>query len=118
MPALGLEIRTPPGAGVTMQPDDQFAGLLPSAYAPMEITSWTDRIWIKRWLGHIHDHYAQEQRKHVQLPKTHTSQPTCDGRTIPPAVTSVRGDLAPAFRFTFRRGLPPLLAEPYRLGQV
>lgn len=42
---------------------NQLADLSPSAYAPYRdpreyITSWTDRIWIKRGLGRIHQHYA------------------------------------------------------------
>ena len=46
---------------------DQLEGLSPSAYAPYRnpreyITSWTDRIWIKRGLGQIHDHYAPDVR--------------------------------------------------------
>lgn len=44
---------------------DQLDGLSPAAYAPYRdpreyITSWTDRIWITRGLGRIHDHYAPD----------------------------------------------------------
>ena len=49
---------------------DQLEGLSPSAYAPYRdprdyITSWTDRIWIKRGLGRIHDHYAEGVQVHT-----------------------------------------------------
>ena len=48
----------------------QLADLNPSAYAPYSnpreyITSWTDRIWIKRGLGRIHDHYAPGVQVHT-----------------------------------------------------
>lgn len=59
-----------------MKPEVQFAGLLPSAYAPYGdpreyITSWTDKIWIKRGLGHIHDHYAQDVKVHTVYGETY-----------------------------------------------
>jgi predicted ester cyclase len=45
--------------------DPQLADLDPAAYAPHGnpreyITAWTDRIWIRRGLGRIHDHYAPD----------------------------------------------------------
>ena len=49
---------------------DQLDGLKASAYAPYDdprdyITSWTDRIWIERGLGRIHDHYAPGVKVHT-----------------------------------------------------
>lgn len=59
-----------------MTPEDQRAGLLPSAYAPYGdpreyITAWTDKIWIARGLGHIHDHYAPGVKVHTCYGETY-----------------------------------------------
>jgi predicted ester cyclase len=59
-----------------MKPEEQFAGLRPSAYAPYGdpreyITSWTDKIWIKRGLGHIHEHYAPDVKVHTVYGETY-----------------------------------------------
>ena len=58
---------------------DQLSDLLPSAYAPYRdprdyITSWTDRIWIKRGLGQIHDHYAPDVKVHTCYGETYGMQ--------------------------------------------
>ncbi len=50
--------------------------LNPSAYAPYDdprdyITSWTDRIWIARGLGRIHDHYAPDVKVHTAYGETY-----------------------------------------------
>ena len=59
-----------------MSIDQQLSDLLPSAYAPYRdprdyITSWTDRIWIKRGLGQIHDHYAPDVKVHTCYGETY-----------------------------------------------
>lgn len=53
-----------------MSIDEQLSDLLPSAYAPYRnpreyITAWTDRIWINRGLGQIHDMYAPDVKVHT-----------------------------------------------------
>lgn len=58
---------------------DQLSDLLPAAYAPYRdprdyITSWTDRIWIKRGLGQIHDHYAPDVKVHTCYGETYGMQ--------------------------------------------
>ena len=55
---------------------DQLAGLKPSAYAPYGnpreyITSWTDKIWISRGLGHLRDHYAPGVKVHTAYGETY-----------------------------------------------
>lgn len=65
------DIAAPFGAAPGAVPvPDQLEGLSPAAYAPYRdpreyITSWTDRIWIKRGLGRIHDHYADGVKVHT-----------------------------------------------------
>ena len=59
-----------------MSMDKQLTDLSPSAYAPYRdpreyITSWTDRIWIKRGLGQIHDHYAPGVKVHTCYGETY-----------------------------------------------
>ncbi len=59
-----------------MSKDTGSVDLLPSAYAPYRdpreyITSWTDRIWIKRGLGQIHDHYAPDVKVHTCYGETY-----------------------------------------------
>ncbi len=59
-----------------MTPEEQLAGIAPSAYAPYRdprdyITSWTDKIWIGRGLGHIHDHYAPDVKVHTAYGETY-----------------------------------------------
>ena len=54
----------------------QLSDLSPSAYAPYRdpreyIMSWTDRIWIKRGLGQIHDHYAPDVKVHTCYGETY-----------------------------------------------
>jgi predicted ester cyclase len=56
--------------------EDQLAGLKPSAYAPYSnpreyITSWTDRIWISRGLGHLRDHYSKDVKVHTCYGETY-----------------------------------------------
>ena len=56
--------------------EDQLATLNPSAYAPYGdpreyITSWTDKIWISRGLGHLRDHYAPGVKVHTAYGETH-----------------------------------------------
>lgn len=56
--------------------NDQLAGLNPSAYAPYSnpreyITSWTDKIWISRGLGHLRDHYAPSVKVHTAYGETY-----------------------------------------------
>ena len=56
--------------------EDQLAGLAPSAYAPYGnpreyITSWTDKIWISRGLGHLRDHYAPGVKVHTAYGETY-----------------------------------------------
>lgn len=55
---------------------DQLEGLSPTAYAPYDdpreyITSWTDKIWISRGLGHLKDHYAPEVKVHTAYGETY-----------------------------------------------
>ena len=55
---------------------EQLSDLSPAAYAPYRdpreyITSWTDRIWIKRGLGQIHAHYAPEVKVHTCYGETY-----------------------------------------------
>lgn len=62
-----------------MSPEEQLKGLSPAAYAPYRdpreyITSWTDRIWIQRGLGHIHDHYAPGVKVHTAYGETYGMQ--------------------------------------------
>lgn len=59
-----------------MTREEQLAGLSPSAYAPYSdpreyITSWTDRIWIARGLGRIHEHYAPDVMVHTAYGETY-----------------------------------------------
>lgn len=59
-----------------MSPNDQLGGLHPSAYAPYDdprdyITSWTDKIWITRGLGHLRDHYAPDVKVHTAYGETY-----------------------------------------------
>ena len=54
----------------------QLDGIDPAAYAPYDdprdyITSWTDRIWITRGLGHLRDHYAPDVRVHTAYGETY-----------------------------------------------
>lgn len=56
--------------------NEQLAGMNPSAYAPYDdprdyITSWTDRIWITRGLGHLRDHYAPGVKVHTAYGETY-----------------------------------------------
>ena len=56
--------------------EDQLADLNPSAYAPYGnpreyITSWTDKIWISRGLGHLRDHYAPGVKVHTAYGETY-----------------------------------------------
>ena len=51
-------------------PDEQLDDIDPATYAPYDdprdyITSWTDRIWITRGLGHLRDHYAPGVKVHT-----------------------------------------------------
>jgi predicted ester cyclase len=53
-----------------------LADLDAAAYAPYDdprdyITSWTDRIWIARGLGQIHDHYAPDVKVHTAYGETY-----------------------------------------------
>lgn len=72
-------IRHEPGSDseeTALTPDEQLAGLSPSAYAPYRdpreyITSWTDRIWIARGLGRIYDHYASDVKVHTAYGETY-----------------------------------------------
>lgn len=57
----------------------QLSDLLPSVYPPYRnprdfITSWTDRIWINRGLGLIHDHYAPDVKVHTSYGETYGMQ--------------------------------------------
>lgn len=59
-----------------MTPNEQLAGIAPSAYAPYDdprdyITSWTDKIWITRGLGHLREHYAPDVRVHTAYGETY-----------------------------------------------
>lgn len=56
--------------------EDQLSGLNPAAYAPYGnpreyITSWTDKIWIARGLGHLRDHYAPHVKVHTAYGETY-----------------------------------------------
>ncbi len=55
---------------------EQLTDLSPAAYAPYrdpreDITSWTDRLWIKGALGQIHDHYAPDVKVHTCYGETY-----------------------------------------------
>jgi predicted ester cyclase len=59
-----------------MTRDEQLAGIDPATYAPYDdprdyITSWTDRIWITRGLGHLRDHYAPGVKVHTAYGETY-----------------------------------------------
>lgn len=59
-----------------MTRDDQLAGIDPACYAPYDdprdyITSWTDRIWLTRGLGHLRDHYAPDVAVHTAYGETY-----------------------------------------------
>ncbi len=59
-----------------MTRDEQLAGIDPATYAPYAdprdyITSWTDKIWITRGLGHLRDHYAPDVRVHTAYGETY-----------------------------------------------
>lgn len=59
-----------------MTRDEQLAGIDPAAYAPYDdprdyITSWTDKIWITRGLGHLRDHYAPGVKVHTAYGETY-----------------------------------------------
>ena len=56
--------------------EDQLASIDPGAYAPYDdprdyITSWTDKIWITRGLGHLRDHYAPGVKVHTAYGETY-----------------------------------------------
>ena len=56
--------------------EEQLAGIDPATYAPYDdprdyITSWTDRIWITRGLGHLRDHYAPDVKVHTAYGETY-----------------------------------------------
>jgi predicted ester cyclase len=59
-----------------MRYEDQLAAIDPAIYAPYRdprdyITSWTDRIWITRGLGHLKDHYAPDVKVHTAYGETY-----------------------------------------------
>ena len=59
-----------------MTANDQLDGIAPSTYAPYDdprdyITSWTDKIWITRGLGHLRDHYAPDVKVHTAYGETY-----------------------------------------------
>ncbi len=59
-----------------MTRDEQLAGIDPATYAPYAdprdyITSWTDKIWITRGLGHLRDHYAPDVKVHTAYGETY-----------------------------------------------
>ena len=59
-----------------MTRDEQLSGIAPATYAPYDdprdyITSWTDKIWITRGLGHLRDHYAPDVRVHTAYGETY-----------------------------------------------
>ena len=59
-----------------MTREEQLSGINPSCYAPYadprdDITSWTDKIWIIRGLGHLRDHYAPEVKVHTAYGETY-----------------------------------------------
>jgi len=56
--------------------NEQLAGIDPAVYAPYDdprdyITSWTDKIWITRGLGHLKDHYSQGIKVHTAYGETY-----------------------------------------------
>ena len=56
--------------------DDQLSSIDPAVYAPYDdprdyITSWTDKIWIARGLGHLRDHYARDVKVHTAYGETY-----------------------------------------------
>jgi len=56
--------------------DKELNKVNPAAYAPYRnpreyITSWTDKIWIARGLGHIHDHYSPNVKVHTAYGETY-----------------------------------------------
>ncbi|CAE6867400.1 hypothetical protein R75465_08055 [Paraburkholderia aspalathi] len=56
--------------------NEQLTDINPAAYAPYRdpreyITSWTDRIWITRGLGHLKDHYAPDVKVHTCYGETY-----------------------------------------------
>lgn len=56
--------------------NEQLAGIDPATYAPYDdprdyITSWTDKIWITRGLGHLKDHYAPDVKVHTAYGETY-----------------------------------------------
>lgn len=56
--------------------NEQLAGIDPATYAPYAdprdyITSWTDKIWIARGLGHLRDHYAPDVKVHTAYGETY-----------------------------------------------
>ena len=59
-----------------MTREEQLAGIAPATYAPYAdprdyITSWTDKIWITRGLGHLCDHYAPDVKVHTAYGETY-----------------------------------------------
>ena len=59
-----------------MTREEQLSGIDPATYAPYDdprdyITSWTDRIWISRGLGHLRDHYAPDVKVHTAYGETY-----------------------------------------------
>lgn len=59
-----------------MPGNPQLDGIDPAAYAPYGdprdyITSWTDRIWIARGLGHLREHYAPDVKVHTAYGETY-----------------------------------------------
>lgn len=62
-----------------MRYEDQLAAIDPAIYAPYQdprdyITSWTDRIWVTRGLGHLRDHYAPDVKVHTAYGETYGFQ--------------------------------------------
>lgn len=56
--------------------NEQLAAIDPATYAPYAdprdyITSWTDKIWIARGLGHLRDHYAPDVKVHTAYGETY-----------------------------------------------
>ena len=59
-----------------MQASDDLPPLGPAAYAPYRsprdyILSWTDRIWIDRAIGLLHDHYTADVKVHTAYGETY-----------------------------------------------
>jgi predicted ester cyclase len=59
-----------------MTRDEQLDGIDPTTYAPYAdprdyITSWTDKIWIARGLGHLREHYAPDVKVHTAYGETY-----------------------------------------------